>query len=146
MAKIISANPVWQNGISIVRILTGWFIFRYSWEIFHIQELLRFLEEAKMPFPVISGYAAKGVEFIGGICLMLGLFTRWITIPLIAVMIGVIVLTAHGNIYEGELCFLYILLFAIFFFEGPGKWSLDHWLGRKFEARSFQSIGLKQPG
>ncbi len=73
-----------------------------------------------MSLPVVSVYAAKGVGFVGVICLILGLFTRWVTIPLIAVIIGVIVLTAHGNIYENELCFLHRLLFAIFFFGGPG--------------------------
>ena len=128
--QLLTEKGVWPQGLAIVRILTGWFIFRYSWEIFHIEELLKFLTETKWPFPVFSGYAAKLIEFVGGICLMLGLFTRYVTPPLIAVMAGVIYVMAGGNIYQGEFPFLFALLFATFFFAGPGKWSLDYWLPR----------------
>lgn len=128
MVKLFSTVGVWPNGLTLVRVITGWLIFRYSRELFHINDLLNFLTEIKFPFPVFSGYAAKIVELIGGICLILGLFTRWVTLPLMLTMAGVIYTTANGNVYEAELPFLFLLLFAVFFFGGPGKWSLDYWL------------------
>jgi len=134
MAKFISAEGVWDNGNTLVRIMTGFFIFRYGRELFHIKDLLDFLTQSNFPFPVFSGYAAKIIELVGGILLILGFLTRWITPLLIIVMAGVIYTTAKGDIFQGELAFLYILLFAGFFFRGPGKWSLDHWL----EARSLR--------
>ena len=75
MAKIFTASGVWPNGIVLIRILTGYFIFRYSLELFNIGGLLDFLKESGFPFPVFSGYAAKIIELVGGICLILGLFT-----------------------------------------------------------------------
>ena len=121
-------------GTAAVRIFAGILIFRYGRELFHIDQLLDFLEEEKFPLPVFSGYAAKIIELVGGVFLMIGLFTRWITPPLMMVMAGVIYLTAHGNIFEGEVAFLFLLLFAVFFFNGPGKWSADHWLANRKKA------------
>jgi len=128
MASLFTSKGVWNNGIVLVRVLTGWLIFRYSRELFNITGLLDFLTQEKFPFPVFSGYAAKIIEMVGGIFLILGLFTRWITPLLMITMAGVIYTAADGDIYRGESPFLFLLLFAIFFLGGPGKWSLDHWL------------------
>lgn len=128
MARIFTAAGVWTKGIVLVRILTGWFIFRYSLELFNIGGLLDFLKQSGFPFPVFSGYAAKIIELVGGICLILGLFTKWVTSFLMLTMAGVIYTMNKGNIFEGELPFLFLLLFAVFFLCGPGHWSLDHWL------------------
>lgn len=132
MAKLFSSTGAWPAGIAIVRIITGWLIFRHSWELFHINGLLDFLTDIKFPFPVFSGYAAKLIEFAGGICLMLGLFTRWVSALLMITMAGVIYTMHNGRIYEGEHPLLFLLLFAIFLLAGPGKWSVDHWLTNKW--------------
>lgn len=123
---IFNSQGVSHRWILIVRVLTGWLIFRYGLELFHINDLLGFLKQSKFPFPVFSGYAAKIIEFIGGIFLILGFMTRWITPLLMAVMAGVIYTMNGGNILDGELPFLFLLMFAAFFFMGPGKWSLDY--------------------
>ena len=127
-SKQLISPQVEEIGFAIVRVLGGFFIFRYGRELFHIDDLLNFLRDVKFPFPVVTGYTAKIIELVGGIALMLGIGVRWVTIPLICVMYGVIYVTAHGSIFEGELCFLFMLLFAVFFFKGGGKWSLDHWI------------------
>lgn len=119
-------------GMTIIRIFTGWLILRYGRELFHIHDLLHFLQEGNVPFPAFTGYAAKIIELVGGACLIIGLFTRWVTPPLMVVMCGVIYTTANGNIFDGELPFLFLLLFAVFFIQGAGEWSADHWLQRKF--------------
>ncbi len=122
------ANNVSSLGITLVRIFTGWFILLYGLELFQIQALLEFLKESNIPFPYLTGYAAKIIEFIGGICLIFGLFTKWVTPLLIAVMCGVLYTVNNGNIFEGESPFLFMLLFTLFLINGAGKWSLDHLL------------------
>jgi putative oxidoreductase len=139
MAKLFGSHGVWDNGITLVRIMTGWLIFRYGQELFHITDLLNFLTKEGFPFPVFSGYAAKIIELVGGVCLMLGLLTRWVTPLLMIVVAGVIYVMNKGNIYQGELPFLFFLLFASFFFRGAGKWSLDHWLAMRAQKRPLQS-------
>lgn len=127
MSKSFWANNYRELGMAIIRIFTGWFIFRYGRELFNIEELLKFLQKESFPFPVFSGYAAKIIELAGGILLAVGLFTKWVTPPLMVVMYGVIYTTAHGSIFEGEFPFLFLLLFAVFFLNGAGKWSLDYY-------------------
>jgi putative oxidoreductase len=125
MATLLSFRNISPIGMAVIRIFTGWFIIRYGRELFNIEGLLDFLKKENFPFPVFSGYAAKIIELAGGIFLMAGLFTRWVTPLLMVVMAGVIYTTAHGSIFEGEVAFLFLLLFAVFFFNGAGKWSLD---------------------
>ena len=126
MAKIFSSKGIWDNGIFLIRIVTAFFIYRHSRELFNIHDLISFLTDTKFPFPVFSGYAAKIIEFGGAILLALGLFTRFVTPLLIIVMGGVIYTINGGSIFDGEHPFLFALLFAVFFFIGPGKWSLDY--------------------
>jgi putative oxidoreductase len=76
MQKIMSTKGAWHIGILFVRVMAGIYIFRYGRELFHIDDLLKFLADTKWPLPVFSGYAAKIIELAGGVLLMLGLFTR----------------------------------------------------------------------
>lgn len=127
-------------GMTIVRVFTGWFILRYGLELFHIDALIDFLRKEGIPFPVFSAYAAKLIEFIGGICLMVGLFVRWVTPALMVVMYGVIYTTANGSIFEGEFPFLFLLLFAVFLINGAGEWSLDGLLKRARNQRGTPAL------
>jgi len=126
MTTVNFSKNVSLLGITLVRIFTGYLIFRYGLELFQIEALLEFLEKTNVPFPYLAGYAAKTIELIGGICLILGLFTRWATPPLIIIMCGVIYTANNGNIFEGEAPFLFLLLFTLFLVNGAGKWSVDH--------------------
>jgi putative oxidoreductase len=47
-----------------------------------------------LPYPMIMAYMATGIEIIGALCLLAGLAVRWISIPLIIVMI-VAIFTVH---------------------------------------------------
>lgn len=135
MQKILSAKGTWHIGIMVVRIIAGIYIFRYGRELFHIDDLLKFLTDIKWPLPVFSGYAAKIIELAGGILLGLGLFTRITSVLLMIVMLGVIFTMGGGDPFNAEGAALFFLLFAVFCFGGPGKCSLDYLLfDRKREA------------
>jgi putative oxidoreductase len=138
MAKLFSAKNLPVLGMTIIRVFTGYYIYRYGLELFNIDGLLDFLKKENIPFPVFTGYAAKIIEFVGGICIIIGLFTRWVTPPLMVVMYGVIYTTAHGSIFEGEFPFLFMLLFGVFFIYGAGKWSVDYWLQYRFANKEKQ--------
>ncbi|KYP15346.1 DoxX family protein [Flavihumibacter sp. CACIAM 22H1] len=125
MTNFFSGPGFVPAGITLVRALTGWLIFRHSLELFDINGLIDFLRQAKVPLPAFSAYTAKLIELVGGIFLILGLFTKWITPLLMLIMLGVIATMHHWNFYEGEHPLLFLLLFAAFFFYGPGPWSLD---------------------
>jgi putative oxidoreductase len=125
--KIFTSKGVWDNGLFFVRIFTALMIFQHGKELFdnkQMNELINFMADQKLPFAL--AYLAKITELAGSILIAIGLFTRYITPPLIISMAGVIYTMSGGNIFNGDLAFLYLLLFLSFFFIGPGKWSLDY--------------------
>jgi putative oxidoreductase len=91
-----------------------------------------------IPFPAFSAGLSAWTELIGGALIMLGLFTRLISIPMIINMIVAIVLVVSAN-FQGIDEFVeadetvYILIFFWLLMAGPGKVSLDtllaRWLG-----------------
>ncbi len=68
-------------------------------------------------------------EFIGGILLVLGLFTRLAITPIFIIMV-VAFLVAHKNdpFEKKEIVFVYIFLSVVIFVLGSGKFSLDRLL------------------
>src|SRR3984893_7794903 len=50
----------------------------------------------KLGLPPALAYLTIAVEVAGALCLILGLFTRWASLALIAVLVGAIV-TVHGG-------------------------------------------------
>ena len=83
-----------------------------------------------IPFPTLNAYMAASTEALGVVLLTLGLLTRFISIPLIVVMIVAIV-TVHlpHGFSAGDNGFeipLYYMLFLLLFVSyGAGKFSLD---------------------
>lgn len=83
-----------------------------------------------IPFPTLNAYMAASTEITGVILLTLGLFTRFISIPLIIIMIVAIVTVHLGNGFSAgnngfEIPLYYISFLLIFFSHGAGKFSLD---------------------
>ncbi len=84
-----------------------------------------------IPLPTLNAYMAASTEAVGVVLLTFGLLTRFISIPLIVVML-VAIFTVHitngfsagNNGFEIPLYYLIFLL--IFIANGAGKFSLDH--------------------
>lgn len=76
-----------------------------------------------IPFPAVATFLISAVEFLGGLLLFFGLFTRVAVIPLAITMFAAI-FTAHiggGSSYP----ILIIAVCAALFHTGSGSWSLD---------------------
>ncbi len=88
-----------------------------------------FRDEYKTPFfsPEIAALLATATELTMPVLLMLGLFTRLAAIPLLA-MTAMIQFTYF---YHSEHYFWAFVL-LLFIVRGPGAWSVDHWLRRRF--------------
>ena len=83
-----------------------------------------------IPFPVFTAYLVTGLETIGIVLLILGLFTRFTSILLSFVMMGAIfyVHGSHGfSVADNgvEIPLYYMLFLFIFASFGPGKYALD---------------------
>ena len=136
--KLLTVNSFGINALVIIRIFAGMLIHIHGNMLFDSQTMHTMAESLSkdmgMPFPFLMAYLAKGSEFFGGLLLVLGLFTRFVTIPLIITMAVAAFVAHHGQITgDGEHAFLFLLIFVAFFFIGSGKWSIDYLLKRKKE-------------
>ena len=107
---------------------------------FRSQELRDFFQnwfgnELGFPAPLLMAFLAKGTEFLCGILICIGLFTK-ISSMLIAIVMLVATLVANINYHgDGSLirpdglvtisCFLFACLLVQ---SGGGKYSLDHFI------------------
>ncbi|RXJ58003.1 DoxX family protein [Candidatus Marinarcus aquaticus] len=95
-----------------------------------IQSVGYWFESLNIPFPLLNAYLAATTEMAGVVLLSLGLLTRYISIPLIVVMI-VAILTVHlpNGFSAGDNGFeipLYYMVFLMIFVSfGAGKISVD---------------------
>ena len=80
-----------------------------------------------IPLPLFFAWAAALSEFAGGICIVLGLFTRSAALFLFVTM-SVAAFIKHGDdpFRKKELALAYWTFAGAFICMGPGKFSLDH--------------------
>jgi putative oxidoreductase len=135
--SFLSPGGLWQNsGIAMIRIIVGVFMIYHGWEVLDaskMNEYSKWLTEIRFPSPRLMAYLGKSIELISGILITVGLFTRLAIVPLAITMAIICFGIGKGKIFmEDQHPFLFILLAFVFFFTGPGKWSLDYIL---FERR-----------
>ena len=95
----------------------------------------QFLQSLGLPAGVALGWAVTMLELVGGALLVIGLFSRVVSMLLIVNLVGAIVfvsgeaglIAADGVGYERDLA--YIASFIGVVLLGPGRPSLDHLLG-----------------
>ena len=99
-------------------------------KINYLQETIVWFESMSIPLPKLATYLVSGIESIGIVLLILGLFTRYISILLSCVMLGAIFFVhAPNGLFVAdsgiEIPFYYLLFLIIFATHGAGKYSLD---------------------
>jgi putative oxidoreductase len=116
-------------------ILTGWS------KLANLDRIIGFFSSLGIPMASINAPLVAGFELVGGILLVLGLFTRAISVPLVVVL-TVALSSAHAEelgalfsdpgafISAAPVPYLAVLLALVGF--GPGKLSADHLLARRY--------------
>jgi putative oxidoreductase len=117
-------------GLALVRIITGVLMIYHGLELFDAEKMKgygQWLTDLNFPAPVLMGYLGKGAEFAGGLLLLVGFFTRFAALLIAITMLVVCLFMGHGRLFtDDQHPFLFVLLGIVFFFTGPGQWSLDH--------------------
>jgi putative oxidoreductase len=102
----------------------------FSLERMH--EFRDFLENHGFPYPLFSAYLGVYVQFIGGILLLLGLFTRYVGAVLVVNWIIAIVMVHWGLPFNHNIGVLAMLAGAAFFLiYGAPKFSVDELLEKR---------------
>lgn len=124
--------PVLLARISLgsVFILSGW------GKLHSLANVTEFFTELGIPFPEINAVFVGATEFGCGLLILLGLFTRLASVPLIITMTVAIITAKRSEINSftdvlGFEEFVYIAIFIWFIVNGAGKVSIDNVLCRK---------------
>jgi putative oxidoreductase len=119
-------SPFRPQFLAILRIVTALLFLAHG-----TAKLLGFPETGMSP-PLFSIFGLAGIlEIVGGILLILGLFTRPVAFILAGEM-AVAYFMAHAPesffpiINRGESAILFCFVFLYLVFAGAGAWSLDH--------------------
>lgn len=131
MKKLFTAESLAQrNGLVFLRIVTGLLMAYHGLEIFKPDIIKGYADWDKikaLPYPLVAAYIGKGLEFVTGVLLTIGLFTRIAALLMFLNMMVICFYIATGKFwYEDQHPFLFGLLALVFFFTGPIKLSFDH--------------------
>lgn len=133
----IASYFLWAGPL-LARLVVGYVFMLTGWsKLNNLPGITEYFTELGIPYPHILTPFVSGLEFVGGLFLILGLLTRIMGGGLAVVMAVAIVSAKLADIdsLETLLGFEESAYFAVFFWlaiAGAGKVSLDHLLGRKF--------------
>src|SRR5690606_29752558 len=101
----------------------------------NLERTINFFGSLGIPAPEIQAPFVAGVELVGGLLVLIGLFSRLASLPLILVMVVAIV-TAKLDSVESLKDFIrisdvhYLLFFSVIAALGPGRFRIKPtWLG-----------------
>jgi putative oxidoreductase len=125
-----------------VRLYWGWqFTQTGLGKLRHLDKITGFFTSLNIPFAAFNAHFVAGLEFVGGILLILGLFSRPVSLLLTGSMFVAYWTADHealisffsdpGKFYASDAyTFLFAALLILIF--GPGLFSLDALIARRF--------------
>ena len=124
---------------TISRLTLGWIFLQSGWgKLNDLPRVIAFFSDLGIPAPQIQAPLAAATEFVCGALMLLGLVTRFASLPLIGTMLVAILTAKRGDIHElsdlfGFAEYLYIVLALWLGAYGPGPISLDSLISRRWE-------------
>ncbi len=130
----------------VVRLYWGWSFYQSGkGKLADPAKVTEFFTSLNIPLPGLNAYLAGATECFGGLLLLVGLASRLTAIPLIFTMI-VAYLTAENEAlraffsdpdkFVSATPFQFMFAAVLVLVFGPGAFSLDHLIGRKFGVAS----------
>ena len=129
--RIVTGYLTWLAPLA-VRIVVGWVFIWTGWQKLNfLPRMIENFREWGIPAPEILTPFVSGMEFVGGLLLLLGLLTRIVAIPRMIIRLVAIASAKWGDVdsLQTLLGFEEISYFAMFAWlgiAGPGPVSLDH--------------------
>jgi putative oxidoreductase len=135
-SRVVAGCFTWAGPLA-VRMVVGWVFLWSGWT--KLQILPRMIENFRgwgIPAPEILTPFVSGMEFVGGLLLLVGLLTRFIAVPMMAIMIVAIAAAKWADVDSLETLLgfeevSYFVMFAWLAIAGPGPVSLDHLVVRR---------------
>ena len=128
-----------------MRLYWGWQFFETGrGKLMNLDRTTAFFTDLHIPMPHLNAMLAGSTECFGGLLLLLGLGSRLITVPLIFTMIIAYVTADNAALkavfsdpdkFVSAAPFQFMLTAVIVLVFGPGAFSLDWLIGKKFFGR-----------
>lgn len=128
MKNFFSSNPLWQNeGLFFIRIVVAFFLIYHGIEVFEPEKMKGYIEWDAFKLSAWLPYLGKAAELFSGILLLFGFLTRLSCFINIGTFCYITFFVGQGKFWmEDQHPFLFVLLALVFFFTGPGNFSLDN--------------------
>lgn len=130
-SRIFAGYLAWAGPLA-VRIVVGWVFLWTGWQKLHfLPQMIENFRSWGIPAPDILTPFVSGVEFVGGLLLLIGFLTRFISVPMMIIMIVAIVSAKWDDVDSLQTLLgfeevSYFVMFAWLGIAGPGPVSLDH--------------------
>jgi putative oxidoreductase len=133
MKQFFSPSPLWQSyGIFLIRVVIGVFLIIHGREVFDNSKMQEYVAWDNFKTSAFLPYLGKGAEFVAGILLILGLFTRLAALIIICTFVYITFMIGNGKFWmDDQHPFLFAIIGLMFFFTGPGALSVDAYLFRQ---------------
>lgn len=134
----ISTGLQWLPPL-VARITIGWVFLQSGWGKLHdLPKVVAFFTSLGIPAPQFQAPLAATAELVCGALILVGLWTRVATLPLIVTMVVAILTALRGNIHElsdlfGVSEYLYIALLLWLGAYGAGPFSIDAIFARRLD-------------
>ena len=127
MNKLFSSEPIAQEWIiALLRIIIAVFLIIHGKEVFDTAKMEEYTNWDTFKTSPIMPYLGKGAEFLAGLLLLTGLFTRLACIITVGTFAYITFFIGNGKFWmEDQHPFMFVLFALFFFFTGPGAMSLD---------------------
>jgi len=132
-------NQLQSSILLLLRFSVGLIFIQTGWgKLTHFQDTVSFFSSLHIPFPVLNAGLAAGTEFIGAVCLLLGLGLRFVPFPMAFTMVVAILTTKLQDLHSiSDLVRFqemdYLLIFVVLAIFGAGKYSLDCFIKSKLK-------------
>jgi putative oxidoreductase len=130
-SRVLAGYLAWLAPLA-VRVVVGCVFAWTGWlKLNNLPRMIDNFREWGIPAPEILTPLASGIEFVGGLLLLVGLLTRFAAVPLMIVMVVAIIAAKRDEI-DSLVTLLgfeevsYFVMFAWLAIAGPGPVSLDH--------------------
>lgn len=126
---LLSPEPIGlMKALAVIRISIGLLMVYHGIEVFDSELMQGYIkwDVFQNKAATFMVYLGKSSELIAGILLTLGLLTRVGAIILLGTMLYITFFVGQGRFwYQDQHPFMFVLFGVLFFFSGPGAWSLD---------------------
>jgi putative oxidoreductase len=135
-------NSLQSPFLFIIRLYWGWqFFIDGKGKLTNLNKIIDYFASLNIPMPGFNAVLASTTELVGGLLLVVGFASRLTTVPLIIIM-TMAYLTADLEAFKSFFSdpdkffaatpFLFLFASLLILIFGPGKFSIDHFLAKKF--------------